>query len=174
MNTLAERLYSMQLGDVIDTENGVYLKVVNGWIFTTILNKEFHLPMTNEHKPKKKKKPEQGTLALGDSPLEKLIRYWNKKSAIKCNGPTPTLEKAFKNALSKFSKENIVVAIENYDEVLTSNHYFDTKWGLEKFLKQGNCIPDFLNDGEKWINYKESNKNVPNELGELPEHLRLK
>ena len=42
----------------------------------------------------------------------------------------------------------------------TKNYFWHYQWGLDIFLTRKNGISEFLDDGEKWLNYL--NKNATN------------
>lgn len=95
--------------------------------------------------------------------LSQILGYWNEKSKqyrteqfkMPCHKAiTPNLEKALNKALSLYGYNDITLAIEHYAIVCNdSNYYFNYVWSLEDFVKQSNALPDFLDKGEKWINY---------------------
>jgi hypothetical protein len=88
------------------------------------------------------------------SPNSKLLDFWNKGGAIKCKEITPEIEKLLAARLKDYTKEEIAKSIKNYFEVLADDSYFfDRSWSLVTFLKQKNCLPLFMNDGEQWINF---------------------
>lgn len=96
------------------------------------------------------------TLVIDTLVIDSLIEYFNKKEIIKSKKKTKTLEQIIIKKIKEFSKDEIIKAIDNYSSVIHDpSYFFKTKWSLEKFLKQKNALPDFLEDGEKWINYKE-------------------
>ena len=96
-----------------------------------------------------------------DSPIKKdspIIDYiyihFNSKKIVVSRSKTEKIIKAIDKALKTYSKEEIIKAIDNYSTVIKdTEYYFDTKWGLETFLKQSNGLAHFVDDGEKWINY---------------------
>ena len=105
-------------------------------------------PMTKCH--------DKDTLIIDTLVIDSLIEYFNKKEIIKCKKKTKTLEQIIIKKIKEFSKDEIIKAIDNYSSVIHDpSYFFKTKWSLEKFLKQKNALPEFLEDGEKWINYKE-------------------
>ena len=64
------------------------------------------------------------------------------------------MEKEITKAIKKYSKEDIVTAINNYSTCYhDQDFYYSHVWRLDKFLKQGNGLPDFLEDGQVWLNY---------------------
>ena len=83
-----------------------------------------------------------------------ILEYWNSKDIIKHKELNEQTEKAIKNALKEFGEEQIKTAIDRYSQVIKdTSYYFDTKWTLCEFLKQRNAMPDFLDNGSKWVNY---------------------
>ncbi|WP_338630438.1 helix-turn-helix domain-containing protein [Clostridium baratii] len=91
--------------------------------------------------------------------INNIYSHFNSKNIIKSRKLTSKLEKLIQNKLKDYSEKEIIKAIDNYAMVVSDeSYYFDTKWNLEKFLKQSNAMPDFLDDGVKWINYIERTK----------------
>jgi len=171
MSKTAEHLYTMEFGDTHKTEHGLYIRTINGWNFLTKGGGVAFIPMHNEFKPKEVK-PVQTAMVIKSDLIENLVNYWNTKDIIKCRAVTPEIEKQYRKIRASKFKDRIKEAIDNYAEVLHSDDYFDHKWSLITFLKQKNCIPDFINEGEKWINYKSSKESKPTEVGEMPARLK--
>lgn len=97
------------------------------------------------------KKKSNGAVAPA---LTEIFDYWNLKNIIKHKELNEQTGKAIKNALKEFGEEQIKTAIDRYNQVIKdTNYYFDTKWTLCEFLKQRNAMPDFLDNGSKWVNY---------------------
>lgn len=91
-----------------------------------------------------------------------VFNYWNEKKIIVHKELTPDMNKAIEKALTKYSEGTIKASISNYEKVLTDKeYYFNYKWTLIKFLTQDNCLVDFMDDGEKWINYQSKEKDNP-------------
>jgi len=83
---------------------------------------------------------------------------------------TKNLIKKIITKLKKWSAEDIVSAINNYNEIYRSDYYYKHHWTLQKFIEQSNGAPRFLeglnsgNDGDIWKDYKKwenNNKNPP-------------
>lgn len=84
-----------------------------------------------------------------------IFDYWINKDIYKHRELTSNMEKAIDKALKKHKNiEVIKEAINNYSEILKSNFYYSHIFTLEKFLTQGNGIPNFIGEGEILINYK--------------------
>ena len=90
-----------------------------------------------------------------------ILDHWNSKD-ITQSQKTESLQKSIKAALKKFSKEQIIQAIDNYSTIFKDKNYFYSHiWYLDKFLKQDNGVPDFIDTGQKWVNYKNDKKKSP-------------
>ena len=63
--------------------------------------------------------------------------------------------RAIKKALEKYSEEEIVQAINTYDEILKSDFYFNYKWSLTDFLNRKNGVSTFMDEGSNKNNYDE-------------------
>ena len=88
-----------------------------------------------------------------------IFDYWNSQEIIKHDKIDNHL-KAIKGALKENTVEQIKTYIDRYSEVIKDKtYYFDTKWTLSEFLKQKNAMNDFKDDGSKWVNYMNRNKN---------------
>lgn len=115
-----------------------------------------HTPLRQNDVTPTSKCRNKDTLIIDTLVIDSLIEYFNKKEIIKCKKKTKTLEQIIIKKIKEFSKDEIIKAIDNYSSVIHDpSYFFKTKWSLEKFLKQKNALPEFLEDGEKWINYKE-------------------
>jgi len=100
--------------------------------------------------PKKVEELTKGSNALN------IFHHWNESNIIQHRELTTDIRKQIDKVLKEYSVEQIKIAISHYAEALHSDYeYCSYKWSLEKFLKQDNCLKDFLDDGSKWINYLE-------------------
>lgn len=87
-----------------------------------------------------------------------ILDHWNSKD-ITQSEKTLNLQKQIKATLKKFTKDQITQAIDNYATMFKDQSYFYSHmWYLDKFLKQVNGVPDFLSNGQKWINYLNEKK----------------
>lgn len=98
-----------------------------------------------------------------DSPIKEkekekdnnIYSHWNSKNIICHKALTEEIKKAIDKALTKFSEEEIIYAIDNYSEILNSKFYFNYKWSLKDFLNRANGMSTFMNDGSNKVNYEE-------------------
>lgn len=83
-----------------------------------------------------------------------ILNFWISKGLQK-HSPTDSMLEQIKTAIKKFGgKEIIIKAIENYSKIYFDNTYFYNHiWKLDRFLKQKNGLPEFLEDGQVWLNY---------------------
>lgn len=89
-----------------------------------------------------------------------ILDFWNSKKIIK-HKLTDNLIEEIKKAYKKYGKDKIIQAIKNYSIIHSDEDYFYTHiWRLDKFLKQKNGLPEFLEKGSVWINYIDKNKPV--------------
>jgi hypothetical protein len=104
-----------------------------------------------------------------------ILELWNSKGIVEHN-QIDSMQKPIKNALKKWGKDLIIQAIENYAVVLKDESYFyDHIFRLDKFLKQANALPDFLEQGQQWLNYQQKkggtrNENIGNDVGKYGDH----
>lgn len=82
-----------------------------------------------------------------------VFNFWNQMKIIN-HKKIDDFIKPITEALKKHPIEEIKKAIERYSIDLNSESYFKHKWKLDKFLKQKNAMPDYFDDGVKWINYQ--------------------
>lgn len=90
--------------------------------------------------------------------------HWNNKNIIVHNKLTNDMIKEMKKALKTFTLEEILGAIDHYSKALKDDDfYFTYRWSLLNFLKRKHGLADFMDDGEKWINYQDrcGNKKEP-------------
>lgn len=88
---------------------------------------------------------------------KEIFEHWNFKK-----GTISHQDKMFDDkkglittAIKKFGKNKIMTAINRLDSiVLSKNCKYEYKWSLFDFIKQGNGIPRWLDDGQLWNNYK--------------------
>jgi phage replication O-like protein O len=83
-----------------------------------------------------------------------ILNHWNNKNII-VHSMTKKIEKQIKATLKIYTKEKILLAIDHYSITLKDESYQTVayKWDIIAFLKQGNALPLFLDDGIRWINY---------------------
>ena len=85
---------------------------------------------------------------------EEIFEYWNTKGLVKHKKINKNIQEAISKALKEYDIDDILDAIDNYEEVVhDQTYFFDTIWPLDKFLKQQNALPEFLNEGAKWLSY---------------------
>ena len=83
-----------------------------------------------------------------------IFEYWNTKGLVKHKKINKNISEAISKALKEYEIDDILDAIDNYEEVVhDQTYFFDTIWPLDKFLKQQNALPEFLNEGAKWLSY---------------------
>ena len=82
-----------------------------------------------------------------------LLHYWNEQNIVVHQETDNTL-KQIEKGLKKFSFDEVKTAIDRYVTIYRdSDYYYKHKWTLPKFLAQKNGIPDFLDEGIRWLNY---------------------
>jgi len=87
-----------------------------------------------------------------------ILALWNAEGIIKHTESEP-LKKEIAKALKKPGKENIRLAITQYSILLhDTEFYYSNIFTLINFLKQKNGLPNFLSDGQTWVNYKARGK----------------
>ena len=83
-----------------------------------------------------------------------IFDFWNSKGIIIHKKISSDFEKIINTAIKKYGVENIMLAIERYSQAyFDTNFYYNNRWTLLNFLKQGNGISNWLDDGQIWNNY---------------------
>lgn len=159
---MSKPIHDLALHERVEDDIKIVERVPNGWNYIYKFNNQMCVQFVPYHKEFKAKAPKQQSMKLEDSPRDevlKMIAYWNSLKIIKYTGLPTDISLVYNTAKKKHTKEKIIEAMKNYAAVIADqDHFFNTKWPLLKFLKQGNCIPDFVNEGDKWINYKSANQ----------------
>ncbi|MEX0085070.1 hypothetical protein [Clostridium butyricum] len=104
---------------------------------------------TVEGTSKKKSKSKENNIYIN------IYSHWNSKKIIVHKKITDDMCRAIKKALEKYSEEEIVQAINTYDEILKSDFYFNYKWSLTDFLNRKNGVSTFMDEGSNKNNYDE-------------------
>ena len=82
-----------------------------------------------------------------------IFEHWLLKDIINHKELSTNIIKAIDKALKEYSVEEIKNGIDNYANAYHSDFYFSYKFTLEKFLKQSNGIPDWIEEGSMYENY---------------------
>ena len=90
--------------------------------------------------------------------VSRIFQCWNDKPFI-THKDNAEIRSKIEKGLNKYSEADILTAINNYEKVYNSDFYYKHKWALTDFLKQSNGVPNFLEEGKVWENYKEHNSN---------------
>ena len=84
-----------------------------------------------------------------------IFNHWNRQGITNHRKITPDMTKEIDKALKQYTLENILDAISRYSRIYhDKDYFFSYNWTLANFLKQKNALPDFLEDGQKWLSYK--------------------
>lgn len=89
---------------------------------------------------------------------KEIFDFWNLQHIQTHQKLTDEMQKAIDKALKTYSMDEIKTAIQRYGTIYNSNYYWHYQWRLDDFLKQKNALPDFLDEGSKWLNYKNRRK----------------
>jgi DNA-binding MarR family transcriptional regulator len=93
-----------------------------------------------------------------------ILDFWNEQKII-THEPKEDMLNQILIGIKKYGIDKIKLAITRYKEILDSDFYYSYKWRLDKFLKQSNGVPNFLDDGSIWVNYNNRDtKKTDNEL----------
>lgn len=92
--------------------------------------------------------------------------FWNKSNIINHREITPIIQKAIEKALKLYTLQDVEKCITRYSQIVNDKtYYFNYKWTLQQFLSRKEGMPEFMDDGGKWLNYcefKKKGKNVSN------------
>lgn len=83
-----------------------------------------------------------------------IFQEYNNQNIIHHKEMKDDIVKAITKALSKHSKEEIILSIQRYGEMYHSGYeYCNYKWNLKDFLTRDKGVSEFLDEGSKWNNY---------------------
>lgn len=86
---------------------------------------------------------------------KEILDYWNKQGITK-HEETENMKKEISKALKKHGKEKIIEAITNYAVAYSdTSFYYSHRWRLDKFLTQNNGLPDWVEGGQRYIDYQD-------------------
>ena len=112
----------------------------------------------------KKKKREKKIQEFSDVVL-RIFNHWKSKAIYPREDLTETKAKSIQKALKSYSEEEIISSIDRYSTVIfDKSYFFNTKWYIDTFMKQGNCLPNFTQNGERWQQYLDKTKGATNEV----------
>ena len=84
-----------------------------------------------------------------------IFNHWNQQGITVHRKLTEDMTKAIDATLKVHTKEEIMQAIARYARIYhDKDYFFSYNWTLINFLKQKNALPDFMDDGQKWLSYK--------------------
>lgn len=96
---------------------------------------------------------------LNTPEVNAIYEYWNTKDLVSHKKLTDSMIREIEKALKQYHIDDILDAIDNYAMVVKDNsYYFNTVWPLEKFMRQQNALPEFTNEGAKWLSYLANKK----------------
>lgn len=84
-----------------------------------------------------------------------VFEHWNKQQITAHKELNADTKKLIDTAIKKYGLDAVKQGIERYSMLYHDpEYYFGYKWSLMNFLKRKNGLPDFLDGGEKWLNYQ--------------------
>jgi len=101
-------------------------------------------------------KPDPPKLTQLESNVILAFEYWNVQNIIVHKVLSPEIEKALKKAIKETSLDEVLTSMSHFEQMLHDKKYTlcDYTWGLITFLQRKKGFKEFLDGGEKWINYK--------------------
>jgi len=95
---------------------------------------------------------------MSDTAKEKydtIFNHWNQQGITPHRKLTADTTKVIDKVLKVYALEEVLDAISRYSKIYhDKNYFFKYNWTLINFLKQQNALPEFMEDGQKWIAYK--------------------
>jgi len=105
--------------------------------------------------PLKKKENKANTDNNDKTKHINVFDHWNKTAPHKHKNLTDPIAEQL-NKLTKAQADEVIIAINHYAKANNDNsHYYSHVWTLDKFIKQKNGYKDWLDDGQRWVEYKE-------------------
>jgi phage replication O-like protein O len=116
--------------------------------------------------PKKESK-ENNKENIYSHSVQRVFSFWNEQRIIIHKAVTDDIGKAIDVSLKRHGVENILLAIKRYSQIYYDpDYFFKYKWTLVNFLNRQRGLPDFLDGGEKWEDYKARGRAKNNRRGE--------
>ena len=122
----------------------------------------------NNTKNVKNVKNDNNDINIYADEIEKVYNCWIKHlSDVNEARLTKKQKKTILTKIKKWSADDIIAAIKNYNEVYRSDYYYSHNFTMQKFIEQSNGVPRFLEgldqeyDGDIWKDYqnKQEDKN---------------
>lgn len=95
-------------------------------------------------------------------PYSEIFNLYIEQGIINHKTFTNKMREAVNKAIKKFTIEEIEIAIKRYGEMYRDNKneyavkYSKYKWTFDEFMTREKGIPEFMDEGGKWIRYQES------------------
>jgi len=122
----------------------------------------------NNTKNVKNVKNDNNDINIYADEIEKVYNCWIEHlSDVNEARLTKKQKKTILTKIKKWSADDIIAAIKNYNEVYRSDYYYSHNFTMQKFIEQSNGVPRFLEgldqeyDGDIWKDYqnKQEDKN---------------
>jgi len=106
---------------------------------------------------------------------QELLNHWNGKNIIVHDASVYELQIAARSALTKYGMDKTKQAIDRYAEAFHDQGYLECEyaWSLPGFLRTSQAMPQYLDDGEKWVNYCRFKQGYTCRGNELSEYQRM-
>jgi len=119
----------------------------------------------NNTKNVKNVKNDNNDINIYADEIEKVYNCWIEHlSDVNEARLTKKQKKTILTKIKKWSADDIIAAIKNYNEVYRSDYYYSHNFTMQKFIKQKNGVPRFKAglddeyDGDIWKDYQNKNK----------------
>ena len=140
-----------------DTTSGADFVTTSASENDTTNNKNNNIKINNNNKDKNNINTKKSKKTQKNQEVQDIFDYWNANGIYIHRELTEPMIKAIKKAIKEYGVDTIKTCISRYSTIVHDRKYkFTYLWRLENFLKQSNALPDFLDDGQKWLNYSKT------------------
>ena len=93
---------------------------------------------------------------------QEVFDHWNQQGIVIHQQINGQMNAAITKAVKAYGVDKVKEAISRYAKAYYDpEYYFKYKWTLLNFLVRARGLPDFLDGGEKWLNYQAKSRGRP-------------
>ena len=109
-----------------------------------------------EYKNDKNVKNKEKDVYTPSAEARELFDHWNEQKIVVHRELTEEMAKAIEKALRQYGGNRCGEAIDLYsDAYYNEGFYYNHKWTLAKFMTQSNGMKDWLEDGQRYVEYND-------------------
>ena len=109
-----------------------------------------------EYKNDKNVKNKEKDVYTPSAEARELFDHWNEQKIVVHRELTEEMAKAIEKALRQYGGNRCGEAIDLYsDAYYDEGFYYNHKWTLAKFMTQSNGMKDWLEDGQRYVEYND-------------------